>query len=253
MHKTPSETEALLYEMLPELGAMAASGRVEVGLAPSFTSLPLAGRMLSGSGVLLSAQDCHWSDEGPYTGEVSARMLVEVGCRFVLLGHSERREHFAETSRSVNMKARTALAWGLTPVICVGEKEDERAAGRTDMVVESELKRCLDNLPLEKGQRLLVAYEPIWAIGSGRMPTPSQVDEVHRLIRAELQCTYGVDRGSALPILYGGSVKADNVGGMLGLDAIDGVLVGGASLTPAAFLPIVKQVTAAVEGGDGLC
>jgi len=175
---------------------------------------------------------------------VSARMLVETGCRYVLLGHSERREHFAETSRSVGMKAKTALAWGLTPVICVGEKEDERAAGRTERVVEAELKRCLDGVELEKGQRLLVAYEPVWAIGSGRTPTPSEVDEVHRLIRCELQGTYGVDRGGSLPVLYGGSVTAANVGAMLALEAIDGVLVGGASLSAVTFLPIVEQVLA---------
>jgi len=245
MHKTPSETESLLSELLPVLSGAAATGKVEVMLAPSFTSLPLAARMMSGSGVALCAQDCHWSDEGPFTGEVSARMLVETGCRYVLLGHSERREHFAETSRSVSMKAKTALSWGLTPVICVGEKEDERASGRTDRVVESELQRCLDGVTLEKGQRLLVAYEPVWAIGSGRTPTASQVDDVHRVIRAELQCTYGTDRGGALPVLYGGSVNAANVGSMLALEAIDGVLVGGASLSAAAFLPIVRQVMAA--------
>ena len=123
-----------------------------------------------------------------------------------------------------------------------GEKEDERAAGRTGLVVESELKRCLDDVTLDKGQRLIVAYEPVWAIGSGRTPSPSEVDQVHRLIRAELKGTYGQDRGGALPILYGGSVTAANVGAMLALDAIDGVLVGGASLDPATFLPIVHQV-----------
>lgn len=244
MHKTPSETEALLSELLPPLGAMVARSAGEIALAPPFTSLPLAARMLSGSGVSLCAQDCHWSDEGPYTGEVSAQMLVEVGCRYVLVGHSERREHFAETSRTVNLKSGRALFWGLTPIICVGEKEDERAAGRTAMVVEAELKNCLSDLRLDRGQRLIVAYEPVWAIGTGRTPAPSEVEEVHRLIRAELRATFGQDRGGQLPILYGGSVTESNVGAVLSLDAIDGVLVGGASLAAPSFLSIVEQVCA---------
>ena len=251
MYKSPSETEALLSELVPSLQVLTAQNQVEVSLAPSFTSLPMAARMLAGTGIPLCAQDCHWSDEGPYTGEVSARMLVEVGCRYVLLGHSERREHFAETSRTVNLKSRTALFWGLTPIICVGEKEDDRAAGRTRMVVEAELKRCLDDIKLDRGQRLAVAYEPVWAIGTGRTPTPSEVDEVHRLIRAELQATYGHDRGAALPILYGGSVTGSNAGPMLALDAIDGLLVGGASLDPAKFLPVVEQ--ARLAGPQGGC
>ena len=247
MHKTPSETEALLWELVPALRALSAGGRIEISLAPSFTSLSLAARMLAGSGISLCAQDCHWSDEGPYTGEISAQMLVEVGCRYVIVGHSERREHFAETSRTVNMKSQRALFWGLTPIICVGEKEDDRAAGRTEIVVEAELKRCLADLKLDKGQRLVVAYEPVWAIGTGRTPTPSEANEVHRLIRAELLETYGRERGADLPILYGGSVTRSNVGPMLAPDAIDGVLVGGASLSAAAFLPIVERAGTAAS------
>jgi triosephosphate isomerase len=247
MHKTPSETEALLSELITPLVLLSAEGRMEIALAPSFTSLPLAARILAGSGIALCGQDCHWSDEGPYTGEVSAQMLVEVGCRYVLLGHSERREHFAETSRTVNMKAKRALFWGMTPIICVGEKEDERAAGRTEMVVEAELKRCLADLVLEKGQRLMVAYEPVWAIGTGKTPEPTEVDEVHRLIRSELEQTFGKDAGARLPVLYGGSVNHSNVGVMMSLEAIDGVLVGGASLTARGFLSIAEQVA----GGRG--
>ena len=247
MHKTPSETEALLSEVITPLVLLSAEGRMEIALAPPFTSLPLAARILAGSGIALCGQDCHWSDEGPYTGEISAQMLVEVGCRYVLLGHSERREHFAETSRTVNMKAKRALFWGMTPILCVGEKEDERAAGRTEMVVEAELKRCLADLTLEKGQRLMVAYEPVWAIGTGRTPEASEVDAVHRLIRCELQQTFGQDRGARLPLLYGGSVNRTNVATMMSLDAIDGVLVGGASLTAHSFLSIAEQV----GGGTG--
>lgn len=250
MHKTPSETESLLSEIIPGLREMKAGAEVEVILAPPFTSLPLAARVLAGTGVALCAQDCHWSEEGPYTGEVSARMLAEIGCRFVILGHSERRELFAETNRRVNMKAASALFWGLTPIICVGEKEDERASGHTEMVVEVQLKRCLSELKLDKGQRIMVAYEPVWAIGSGRTPTPPEVDEIHRLIRTELLATFGEERAATLPILYGGSVNPANAGPMLALDGVDGVLVGGASLTAAGFLQLAGLVRAAGPQGE---
>jgi triosephosphate isomerase len=242
MYKTPSETEALLSELIPPLGQLAAQGQLDVALAPSFTSLPLAARALAGSGISLAAQDCHWTEEGPYTGEVSARMLAEVGCRYVIVGHSERREHFAETSRLINLKAKIALFWGLTPIICVGEKRDERAAGRTNRIVEDDLKNCLADLKLDKAQRIIVAYEPVWAIGTGLTASPDDVDEVHHVIRAELLSTYGAERGSALRIIYGGSVNAKNVADMLALESVDGVLVGGASLTAAAFLPLVERV-----------
>jgi len=249
MNKTPSETEALLSEMTPELARLMSGGAVEVTLAPPFTSLALAGRMLAGTGIPLCAQDCHWEEEGPFTGEVSAKMLVELGCRYVILGHSERRELFAETNHRVNMKARSALFWGLTPILCVGEKEDERVSGRAAMVVEKQLKRCLADLHVDGGQRLLVAYEPVWAIGSGRTPAPSEVDEVHRSIRSELLSTFGEERGAGFPILYGGSVNLGNMDAMMALDAIDGVLVGGASLDAATFLSIVEKARAAGPQG----
>ncbi|HEY3174183.1 MAG TPA: triose-phosphate isomerase [Candidatus Polarisedimenticolia bacterium] len=251
MHKSPSETEALLSEVIPGLREMKAGAEVEVIVAPPFTSLPIAARILAGTGVALCAQDCHWSEEGPYTGEVSARMLAEVGCRFVILGHSERRELFAETNRRVNMKASAALFWGLTPIICVGEKEDDRVSGHAEMVVERQLKRCLSDLKLDKGQRIMVAYEPVWAIGSGRTPTPPEVDEIHRLIRAELLATFEEECAAILPILYGGSVTPANAKPMLALDAVDGVLVGGASLEPAKFLQLAGLIReAGPQGGE---
>ena len=249
MHKTPSETESLLMEVTPALRDLVAGGSVEVVVAPPFICLPLAARLLAGSGVALGAQDCHWSEEGPYTGEISAKMLAEVGVRYVILGHSERREYAGESNRRVNSKARASLFWGLTPILCVGEKRYERDSGRAEMVVERQLKRCLADLTLDPGQRLAVAYEPVWAIGTGHTPTPPEVASVHRVIRAELLATFGEKRGGDLPILYGGSVTPGTVGPMLDLDVVDGVLVGGASLNPAAFLPIVERVRAAGPQG----
>ncbi len=247
MHKTPSEAEALLTEMLPplrELAGVRAEGEpaVDVALAPPFTSLALAARLLAGSGIALCGQDCHWNEEGPYTGEVSAKMLAEVGCRYVILGHSERREFFAETNHRVNRKVQSALFWGLTPIICVGEKRDDRAAGRAATVVETQLKRCLADIKLERTHRILVAYEPVWSIGTGHVPMPAEVQEVHQMIKAELKVAFGPRHGEDLPVLYGGSVSPSNIGGLMALDVVDGALVGGASLDPASFLRIVEMV-----------
>ncbi|HKY33697.1 MAG TPA: triose-phosphate isomerase [Candidatus Polarisedimenticolia bacterium] len=247
MYKTSSETEALLSEILPALRTMTsgpAGRRVDVAIAPPFPSIPMAARMLAGSGVSLSGQDCHWEDEGPYTGQVSPRMLAECGCRYVLLGHSERRELFAETDHRVNLKARAALSWGLTPILCVGEKMDERASGRAEMVVEDQLNRCLNGLELERGQRLMLAYEPVWAIGSGHVPSPSEVASVHHIIRRAVAGQFGEEATARIPILYGGSVSRSTVGPMIDLPVVDGVLVGGASLSAETFLPLVEQVMA---------
>ena len=252
MNKTPSETEALLSELMPHLTEAPGTGgrQVEVVLAPPFTSLPLAARFLAGTGIALAGQDCHWSEEGPYTGDVSARMLVEVGCRYVILGHSERRELCGETDHKVNLKAKQALFWGLTPIICVGEKIDERESGRAEMVVERQVELCLADVALERGQRLAVADEPVWAIGSGRTPAPSEVESVHHIIRSELASSYGPAVAPLLPILYGGSVTEATIEPMLQLAVVDGVLVGGASLSAESFLPLVERARSAVARPD---
>jgi triosephosphate isomerase len=174
-------------------------------------------------------------------------MLAEVGCRYVILGHSERREHFSETNRRVNAKAKAALFWGLIPIICVGEKADERASGHATMVVEKQLKRCLSELSLVDGGRLMIAYEPVWAIGTGHTPTTQEIDGVHGLVRSELVEAFG-KAGTAVPILYGGSVKPSTVGPILALDSVDGALVGGASLEPGSFLAIVEAARSSDRG-----
>ena len=245
MYRTPSETEALLLEHVSRTRNYLEGPdgrRVSLVVAPPFTSLPIAARILAGTGIALGAQNCHWSEEGPYTGEVSAKMLAEIGCTYVILGHSEQREHFGETDRRISKKSRMALFWGVTPIICVGEKKDQRDSGRTARVVEAQLKRCLEDLSLDEGQRLIIAYEPVWAIGSGLTPEPGDVRSVHEMIRGELTAAYGEDRGLELPILYGGSVSPDNCGAMVDLESVDGFLVGGGSLKPADLFGVIKRV-----------
>ncbi len=241
MHKTPSETEAFLSEALPALRDVAAGGAVVTVVAPAFTSIPLAARMLAGSGVGLSAQDCHWSEEGAFTGEVSPKMLAEAGCRYAILGHSERREFFAETNHRVNLKVKAALFWGMTPVVCVGEKRDERDSGRATLVVERQLERCLTEITLDKSQRVMVAYEPVWAIGTGLTPSPAEIEEMHRFIHRTLAVALGVERAAGVPILYGGSVAPGNAPSFFASDLVDGARVGGASLDPNSFLALVQQ------------
>ncbi|MGH9867868.1 MAG: triose-phosphate isomerase [Candidatus Polarisedimenticolia bacterium] len=246
MHKTPSEAEALLSEIVPTMKSL---HEVEVAIAPSTLCVPLASRMLSGSGVALAAQDCHWEEEGPFTGQTSPRMLAECGVRYVLLGHSEMREFFGESDHRVSLKARAALFWGMSPIICVGEKKDERDSDRAEIVVEAQLNRCLESVHLDKNQRLLVAYEPVWSIGTGLLPGPADVRSVHHIIRTTLLQTFGEEIGCRLPILYGGSVNTSTVRPMLDLDVVDGVLVGGASLRAETFLPLVREVAGAGPQG----
>ena len=236
MHRTPSETASYLHELLPGLAEHA--GACDIAVAPPFTSLHAAAGSLAGSPVTLAAQNAHWEEEGPYTGEVSARMLMEIGCRYVIVGHSERREHFAETDRRVNQKVRAVLFWKMVPIVCVGEKSDERAAGRHLEVVDAQVKRALANIKLLEGQTIAMAYEPVWAIGTGRNATAPEASEVHRLIRSELEMQYGAERGGQIRILYGGSVSKATAPDLLGAPGIDGALVGGASLDAESFAAI---------------
>jgi triosephosphate isomerase len=214
---------------------------VEVVLCPPFTALAAVAETLAGSAIGVGAQNCHWEASGPFTGEVSPAMLAELGCRLVILGHSERRQQFSETDGQVNLKVRAALAHGLTPLLCVGESAQERSQGLTFNTVEGQLRAGLAGLSPESLGRCAVAYEPIWAIGTGVNATPAQASEVHGYLRGLLSELASKEIAQTVRILYGGSVKPENAGELMREPEIDGVLVGGASLQAATFLGIVKK------------
>jgi triosephosphate isomerase len=237
MHKTVAEALELVDRLAP---LVEGRGGAELAVAPPFTALEAVGRRLAGSTVGLAAQNLHWEPQGAFTGEVSAAMLRDVGCRFAIVGHSERRQLFGETDGTVNRKAKAALAEGLVPIVCVGETLAEREEGRTFEVVERQLRGALEGIPASDAPRLLLAYEPVWAIGTGRTATPEQAGEVHGRLRALLGELWGAEGASEVRILYGGSVKPDNMKALMATPDVDGALVGGASLDPASFEAIVK-------------
>jgi triosephosphate isomerase len=214
--------------------------RHEVAVMPPFTSLAAVGEALKGSAIALGGQDMHWEREGAFTGEVSPVMLRDVGCAYVILGHSERRHVFGETDDAVGKKTRAAVDFGLTPIACVGELLAERESSRTLEIVERQLERALRALKPEEVARVVIAYEPVWAIGTGKVATPEQAEEVHAFIRKRVSSSHGEDPAEAVRILYGGSVNPGNAAGIMAQPNVDGVLVGGASLKAETFLPIVN-------------
>jgi triosephosphate isomerase (TIM) len=222
----------------------AARGDVEVVLAPPFTALAAVAEVLRGSPLGLGAQNMHHEVEGAFTGEVSPVMLRDLGCSHVILGHSERRQLFGETDDGVARKAKAAFAHGLTPIVCVGETLAERESDRTTEVVERQLERALRELSADQLAVGVVAYEPVWAIGTGRTATPEQAQEVHAFIRRRVTASHGEAAAAALRILYGGSVKPENIGALMAQADLDGALVGGASLEAASFLKIVHYPAA---------
>jgi triosephosphate isomerase len=211
----------------------------EVAYCPPFPLLPAAAAAVSG-GVALGAQNMHWEASGAFTGEVSAAMLTEAGCRYVILGHSERRALFGETDAGVARKAAAALVAGLVPVVCVGESETDRDGGRTEAVLSAQIRGSLAGFPASRAGDLVVAYEPVWAIGTGRTAAPEQAQAAHAHLRRELAGILGTGGAAVVRILYGGSVKPGNAGELLACDDIDGALVGGASLDPDSFLGIIR-------------
>jgi triosephosphate isomerase (TIM) len=214
---------------------------VEVVLCPPYTALPAVAEVLQGTAIGLGAQNCHAEASGAHTGEVAPPMLVELGCRSVLVGHSERRREMGETDELINRKVAGALAHGLTPVLCVGETAEERRQGLTFTTVEGQLRAGLSGLDAAAVARLVLAYEPVWAIGTGVNATPAQAAEVHGYIRGLVSELASKEIAQALRVLYGGSVKADNVDALLAESEIDGALVGGASLNAQGFVSIVKK------------
>jgi triosephosphate isomerase len=236
LNRTVAESTALARELVDGL---AGDARVQVAVAPVYTSLAAVQAVLRGSPIELAAQDVHWEPQGAFTGEVSAPLLADVGVKHVIVGHSERRQFFGETDESVRKKVGAALAAGLRPIVCVGELLAEREAGRTLEVVGRQVRGGLAGLPTEALAALTLAYEPVWAIGTGKTATTAQAQEVHAAIRAILRELGGAVADS-IRIQYGGSVKPENAAELLSQPDVDGALVGGASLKAKDFLAIVK-------------
>jgi triosephosphate isomerase (TIM) len=237
MYKTAPEAAALAAEVRE--GAKGEHGDIDMLVAPPFTALHAVAAVLKGSTVALGAQDMHWEHEGAFTGAVSPVMLKDAGCSHVILGHSERRQLFGETDDNVARKAEAAFRHGLTPIVCVGETLAERESNRTMEVVERQVERALRALSADQVVATVVAYEPVWAIGTGKVATPDQAQEVHAFIRRLVDRSHGEAAARALRILYGGSVKPDNAAEILAQPDVDGALVGGASLDPEGFAQIV--------------
>ena len=212
---------------------------VDIMIAPTFTCLEAVSGVVAGSRVALGAQNLYWEKEGAYTGEISADMLTAVGCRYVIIGHSERRQYFGETDETVNNRIKAALDAGLIPVMCVGETEQERDAGQTFSVLDKQVKSGLHKYVANDLETLVIAYEPVWAIGTGKTATRDQAQEAHHHIRGLLTELYGDALSASLRILYGGSVKPDNVSELMAMPDIDGALVGGASLDADSFSKII--------------
>jgi len=237
MHKTVAEAVALSKEISGGLGE--AAGKLQVAVAPPFTALQAVAQALRGTKVEVSSQDVFWEVQGAFTGEVSATMLAEAGCRHGIVGHSERRQYFGETDEAVRKKAAALLAAGLSPIVCVGETLTEREAGRTLEVVNRQVRQGLLGFSSDQLARITVAYEPVWAIGTGKTATTAQAQEVHAAIRKILQ-ELGGRVAEGMRIQYGGSVKPDNARDLLSQPDVDGALVGGASLKAPDFLAIVR-------------
>jgi triosephosphate isomerase len=238
MHGTIAQTRRLIGGLRARLDATAADRQVVV--APPYTALAAAAEALRGSTIELGAQNVHWEAKGAFTGEISAAMLLEVDCRWVIVGHSERRQLFGETDRGVNRRTRTALDAGLRPIVCIGETLEERDAGRTLEVVRRQAEAALLDVGAAGIQTLCIAYEPVWAIGTGRTATPAQAEEVHAEVRGIVAELVGTEASNQLRILYGGSVKPDNIDSLMAQADVDGALVGGASLDVESFARIVE-------------
>jgi triosephosphate isomerase len=237
MYKKPEQTRDFFREFLP---MVADHSRDEIVVCTPFVDLPAAVETAKGSNVAIGGQDLYWEKEGAYTGEISADMLLAVGCTHVIIGHSERRQYFGETDDTVNRKLKTALEASLTPIVCVGEVLEEREAGLTDDVLRRQCLRAFHAISAKKAGKLVVAYEPVWAIGTGKTATPELAADAHALIRGEAAKSFGQELADNLRILYGGSVKPENAKALMAQEELDGALVGGASLDPKSFAAIVK-------------
>jgi triosephosphate isomerase len=237
MYKTPSETAAFFEKFRP---LVADATGVDIVICPPFVDLPAAAESARGTNIEIGGQNLYWEAEGAYTGEVSAGMLRAAGCKWVIVAHSERREYFGETEDTALKKLCAALDAGLTPIFCIGEKLHEHESNQTHEVLGRQLRGCIGHLTPEQFRGIVVAYEPVWAIGTGKVATPEIASGAHSFIRSCIHRQFGAQAAEACRILYGGSVKPDNVIGLMAEDQIDGALVGGASLDPVSFASIVN-------------
>jgi triosephosphate isomerase len=237
MYKTPKEALAFLSEFLPQVKG---HDRDQIVFFPTATALAYVIDALRGTGIGAGAQTMHWLSEGPYTGQTSPTMLVSLGASYVLLGHSERRLYANETYEHVNLKLKAAVHNGLTPILCLGEMVTDRQEGYTADTLMAQMGAALANFPIDKANRLVLAYEPVWAIGTGKTATPEIANEAHAIIRADLRSRFGAEIADGIRILYGGSVKPNNTAALMECPDIDGALIGGASLDPISLAQIVR-------------
>jgi triosephosphate isomerase (TIM) len=238
MFKTQAETRAFFAAFNPLVASVT---DCEIVIAPPSIDIPAAVEATKGTHIAISSQNVYWEKEGAFTGEISAGMVVEAGCRYAIIGHSERRHIFGETNEMVFKKTKAALAAGLAPIVCIGEQLADRQAGRTENICKCQFEESVGALTPEEFSRILVAYEPVWAIGTGHTATPEIAAAVHRFVRQCAAEMFSAGHAAALRILYGGSVKPDNIQGLMAQVELDGVLVGGASLDPKSFASIVKD------------
>jgi len=237
MYKTPAETIAFFQKFRP---LVAASEHCEVVICPPFTDLAAAVDAAQGTNIRIGAQNIGWAREGAFTGEISGPMIQAAGATHVVIGHSERRQYFGETDETVLKRTQAALEFGLTPIVCVGERLEQRESGNTEAVLVAQFQKGIGGLGAPLFARIVIAYEPVWAIGTGKTATPEIAADAHRVIRAQARAKFGKEAGDAIRILYGGSVKPDNTRSLMAQPEIDGVLVGGASLDPVSFASIVN-------------
>ena len=237
MYKTPAESRQFMEEFVP---LVAGHTRDEIVICPPFLDVAAVVEKAAGTGIEVGAQNLYWEKEGAFTAEISAGMVLGAGCKWVILGHSERRQYFGETDDTVNRRLKVALEAGLAPIVCVGEVKEEREAGITEDVLRRQCTRAFAGISARKAAKMAVAYEPVWAIGTGLTATPEMAVEAHVLIRQEAANVFGDDFAKHLRILYGGSVKPENAHALLSQTEIDGALVGGASLKADSFSKIVK-------------
>ena len=238
MNKTAAETAELASALKASLAQFA--GKCEIAVCPTFTSLATAVEILKGSNVKVGAQNIHWADNGAYTGEISGAMLKEIGVEYVIIGHSERRQYFGETDETVNQRIKAALKYGLKPIVCIGETLAEREGGVTNTVLEKQIRGAFADISAADMDAITVAYEPVWAIGTGKTATPDVAQETHAFIRSVLTALFG-DKAQDIVVQYGGSMKAENSGALVSKQDIDGGLIGGAALKADSFTALIQN------------